>query len=75
MGNDYYEGYILNEWTKEIGPVEVVFDIGANIGNHTVYFAKHTEARKIYSFEPFKMNFDRLVENVKDNKFRESYYF
>lgn len=70
-GNDYYEGYILNEWTKELGLVEVVFDIGANIGNHTVYFAKHTEARKIYSFEPFKMNFDRLVENVKSNKIAE----
>lgn len=64
---DYYESIILNEWVKKIGKPEVIFDIGANIGNHTVFFAKHTDALKIYSFEPYKINFERLNDNVKDN--------
>ena len=45
----------------------MIFDIGANIGNHTLYFSRNTDAKKIYSFEPFKMNFERLRENVRNN--------
>jgi precorrin-6B methylase 2 len=29
-----------------------VIDIGANCGNHTIFYARHTNACKIYPFEP-----------------------
>lgn len=29
-----------------------VIDVGANVGNHTVFYATHTKAGRIYPFEP-----------------------
>ena len=45
----------------------VILDIGANIGNHTVYWAVKANARKIYSFEPIKETFKILKKNVEIN--------
>lgn len=66
--DSYYEGDILKKWIDDLGNVETIFDIGANIGNHTLYFATHTEAKHIYSFEPYNANFTLLVENIERNK-------
>lgn len=41
----------------------VVWDIGANIGYHTVAFA--TKAKHVYSFEPNRKNFELLLKNTK----------
>jgi FkbM family methyltransferase len=38
-------------------------DIGANIGNHTLYYSKIMQ-REVYSFEPIKENFRLLKRNV-----------
>ncbi len=43
----------------------VVFDVGANIGNHALPFA--TAASKVYCFEPVQSTFDILNSNIKDN--------
>ena len=43
------------------------FDIGASIGNHTLFFAMM--GAKVYSFEPFKESFDHLENNVFQNGF------
>lgn len=48
------------------------FDIGASIGNHTLFFAMM--GAKVHSFEPFKESFDHLAENVKLNKFKAKLY-
>ena len=66
--DSYYEGDLLKKWIDDLGNVETIFDIGANIGNHTLYFATHTEAKHIYSFEPYNANFTLLVENIEKNK-------
>lgn len=42
----------------------VVWDIGANIGYHTVAFA--STAKHVYAFEPNRKNFDLLLKNTKD---------
>jgi FkbM family methyltransferase len=44
------------------------FDIGASIGNHTLFFAML--GAKVYSFEPFQESFNHLSENVRLNKFK-----
>lgn len=44
-------------------------DIGASIGNHTIFFHAVMEARSVHSFEPYSKSFKHLTENVKLNKF------
>ncbi len=51
-----------------IGPGDVVLDVGANVGTHTVAFAKHVGASgKVYAFEPQPMIFSLLRANVGRN--------
>jgi FkbM family methyltransferase len=45
----------------------VVFDIGMNVGLASLFFAKMTEAKKIYAFEPFKPTYDKAIKNFKLN--------
>lgn len=50
----------------EIGPNDVVVDIGANIGIFSVYASTKTSGQ-IHSFEPFPENFDYLKRNISHN--------
>ncbi len=45
----------------------VVLDLGANIGNHTLFFANEVHAGKIISFEPVPATFDILKKNIEIN--------
>ena len=47
----------------------LVLDIGANIGNHTIFFLTQ-KARKVISFEPVKDTFDILKKNIEINNFQ-----
>lgn len=49
------------------GKGDVVFDIGANIGWYTINLMKRHEDIKVYSFEPIRQNYDRLVKNLAVN--------
>jgi FkbM family methyltransferase len=44
-----------------------VLDVGANVGNHTVFYANHTPASKIYCFEPNIKARQILEQNVLIN--------
>lgn len=66
----FYEGKLLNKWTKYFYDAKVILDIGANLGNHSLYWAINTDCQMIYSFEPFKPNFELLEENVKNNNLK-----
>ena len=46
-----------------------VLDIGANIGNHTIFFLTK-KAKKVISFEPVKDTFDILKKNIEINNFQ-----
>ena len=48
----------------------ICFDIGANIGETTLNFAKLAAKGKIYSFEPVPFLFQRLKTNVELNSFQ-----
>src|SRR5690606_21717953 len=41
-------------------------DVGANIGNHTLFFAK-VMGQRVYSFEPFPENLRLLKKNIALN--------
>ncbi len=51
-----------------IGPGGVVLDVGANIGTHTVAFARHVgHPGRVYAFEPQIRLFELLRTNVHQN--------
>lgn len=58
--NNFYEFKTLDRIAKLFKrrniPCNCVLDIGANIGNHTLYFARHLQSKHVYSFEPCMQN-------------------
>ena len=66
----YYEWQVLDIfdlWIKQEFPEKKklsVLDIGANIGNHTVFFAERF--LKIFAYEPVLRNFKLLKLNTED---------
>ena len=69
--NDYFEGNLLRKLDKFIPKGAIILDIGANIGNHTVYWAMQDKIKKVYSFEPLKETFNMLEKNIEINDLEE----
>lgn len=73
LSEDYYEseeldflkGFIRQYYDEH--EAITVCDIGANIGNHSLYFAKELGAKWVYSFEPVNSTFDILKKNIDIN--------
>lgn len=65
--NRFYENDLLVKWLPYIQTAQVLLDIGANLGNHTIFWSQTVSCKKIYSFEPFPANFDRLSHNIENN--------
>jgi len=61
-----YESYETELILRQIKKEDVVVDVGANIGYYTVILAK--KCKKVYAFEPDKINFEILKKNVEINK-------
>lgn len=63
----YYGEYTQSELDildNFIQPGYVIYDIGANIGYHTLHFATKKDS-KVYAFEPNNKNFDLLQYNTR----------
>ena len=54
------------EWIEEYGG-GVFFDIGANIGIYSLFYAKKYK-QNVYSFEPSVFNLRQLAKNININK-------
>lgn len=54
------------EWIKGMQPGEVLYDVGANMGQYSL-FAAH-RGIKVFAFEPEAQNFALLCRNVAINK-------
>ncbi|MDR1942676.1 MAG: FkbM family methyltransferase [Endomicrobium sp.] len=52
----------------DFNQMDVVIDIGANIGMISIYLAKKYPFLKIYSFEPVKCNYEKFKKNIELNK-------
>lgn len=61
-----YEQHLLEQWYEPRG-TSVIYDIGANIGNHTLYFVQNTPTGQVYAFEPVAANFSMLARNIANN--------
>ena len=65
---NFYEFQML-EFIRDNIPKGVMVDVGANIGNHTIFLAKYC-ATKVMAFEPFPDTFKLLDKNITDNGLR-----
>lgn len=64
---NFYDIADLKETRRFIPPGSVVIDAGANIGNHSVYYARICQAAKVFSFEPQEEIFNILKTNIELN--------
>lgn len=81
LSDDYYDRQSLDKVCRffEDGIIGkkilegkgVILDIGANIGNHTLFFCNEYGARKVYCFEPVAKTFSILTENIRLNHLEE----
>lgn len=64
--------YVCKQWHEGVVEKRIakssVLDIGANIGNHTLYFVNECNARHVFCFEPIKDTFEILKTNMKINQ-------
>ena len=56
--------YIQNNYPVQTG----IIDVGANIGNHSLFFSEFLEHDIIHSFEPHSDNFELLQKNMDGRK-------
>lgn len=70
IDDGYYEEktlfYIMNKYVDRIKG-KIVLDIGANIGNHSIFFAKYLNPKKVYAFEPVHPTYEILERNISIN--------
>lgn len=59
-----YEKEELDIILSIIEPNMVIFDVGANIGWHSINIAKYDESIMVYAFEPILKTFNLLKENI-----------
>lgn len=63
-----FEPSTVRFYRKVLQSGDIVLDIGANIGAHTLPFAKCVApAGKVYAFEPTEFAYNKLVENLALN--------
>jgi len=64
--NNFFEIELLKFIKKNYPVHKNIVDVGANIGNHAVYFTEFLKYEKIYCFEPLHENVKILAENLKN---------
>jgi len=54
------------EWIDKFGGEGALYDVGANVGLYSLYYAK-THPGRVYAFEPSALNLGLLATHVSDN--------
>jgi FkbM family methyltransferase len=63
----FYEDRMLDFILKTIPHFDTIVDVGANIGNHTVFFGLFTDAAHILAIEPNPQALPFLYRNISRN--------
>ena len=64
---NFYEPFELDYCREQVPPGGIIVDVGANTGNHTVYFAQFLKPRLLIPVEPIDVAADLLRANAKLN--------
>ncbi len=67
MAGIFFEMKELKSLTRVVGPERSIVEVGANVGNHLVYYAQHMRAKKIFPIEPNPDAISLLNRNIKSN--------
>lgn len=51
-----------------VGSGKTIVEVGANVGNHLVFYAQHMKPKKIFPFEPNPDAVRLLTKNIRANK-------
>lgn len=73
QSKSFYELELL-ETARQYNLSGVYVDIGANIGNHSIFFNRFCPANKVYCFEIEKSIFEILKRNMKRNCIDETFH-
>lgn len=65
--NHFFEIHMLDEISKLPYRNGICMDIGANVGNHTVFFSRFCNFDEVWAYEPDPGSFELLKENVAKN--------
>ncbi len=57
------------EWIHSFDDYAIFFDIGANIGIYSLYYASLYRNSLTFAFEPVRCNYARLIQNIAMNDF------
>jgi FkbM family methyltransferase len=60
---ELFEKFIITYIRDFIDPTKNIIDLGANIGTHSIIYSNYTSGF-VYSFEPQKVVFDILTQNI-----------
>jgi FkbM family methyltransferase len=74
QNNNFFEIQFLDYLCKNYKNQTGILDIGANIGNHSLFFAKFLNCDKVYSFEPVQSNITLLKKNMENFKDKSIIY-
>ena len=67
----FYEARELAQVCAHLQPGAVVLDVGANTGNHALWFALHAGASRVVVVEPNPLALEPLVGNVLGNRLQD----
>lgn len=67
LANGSYELEVFEELTKDVTQTDLFWDVGANIGFHSLSLKKRFPSHEVYSFEPDYRNFAALKHNQNMN--------
>lgn len=71
---NFYELTTLEFLKNKYQTFGTVLEIGANIGNHMLYYCSHMEAKAVHCFEPNQFNYNILQKNVELNNLSNRVY-
>jgi FkbM family methyltransferase len=61
----FYEEHVLKRHAQLIPSGGVVVDVGANIGNHTIFYSNFSAARRVFCLEPNPVARRVLLANIE----------
>ena len=62
LRHGFWEKHLYDIYTKFITSESIIIDAGANVGFHTIHFAK--SGKQVYAFEPQSVIFNLLSTNI-----------